>query len=455
MDFIHIPHKIKHFFVEKFEYFRYLFCCLLLTFMLIRIINIYSLIPPIIDSIIFGFCAILGFFLVLLNFYLNKLKNQSKSLILFWIAILISSLVNIKYGIFANIKELVWCAIYFFLIYPKCENNTNLFNKVNRICSICLLIISSLSLLTFIFQTNYCFALPDITNIYLKVPYVRFGFTENRLFGLYVNPNTASKIIFLSILFIFHNFSKKKFKKNIIFNIIYITIQFFYIILSGSRGVILSSLIIIFLIFLGYIHKQHSLRSIKKNKFSTIIYSIILSLFFCIFIHLIFISIKHFCSFIPNLVNKNEISKKIEMHRIDVSESGDISNSRFKIWASAIEIFKKNLFFGTSPRNLVLYAQDVLPDSFIAKEKYLAVHNLYLGIFVYTGILGAIFFYYFLTKKAFKILNFLVEYIKKCNYINIKIFVIITIAIYACSEPEVIFTNNPDTLILWLILGEF
>ena len=53
------------------------------------------------------------------------------------------------------------------------------------------------------------------------------------------------------------------------------------------------------------------------------------------------------------------------MERPDVVQSTDISNLRFRIWASAMDIFKTTWLFGASPRNALIYAKEVLPKSFI------------------------------------------------------------------------------------------
>ena len=97
--------------------------------------------------------------------------------------------------------------------------------------------------------------------------------------------------------------------------------------------------------------------------------------------------------------DKKEVSGKLEgrvdLTRPDVAKSTDVSNLRFTIWKSAIEIFQSSWLFGTSPKNMIAYAQDILPNTYIAQRNF-SVHNAYLNTLASTGILGGITFVVFL-----------------------------------------------------------
>ncbi|HFN1707369.1 TPA: O-antigen ligase family protein, partial [Enterococcus faecium] len=79
-------------------------------------------------------------------------------------------------------------------------------------------------------------------------------------------------------------------------------------------------------------------------------------------------------------------------------ENTDISNARITIWKSAWEIFKTSWLIGVSPKNVVSYAQSIIPDGYIAKVG-IAIHNAYLNVLTSTGILGIIPFMAFLIKS--------------------------------------------------------
>ena len=71
-----------------------------------------------------------------------------------------------------------------------------------------------------------------------------------------------------------------------------------------------------------------------------------------------------------------ERKEPISLDRKDVVDNSDISNMRFSIWKSSVEIFKTSPIYGTSPRNLLSYAHDKLPNTFIS-QKSIVVHNTF------------------------------------------------------------------------------
>jgi O-antigen ligase len=149
-------------------------------------------------------------------------------------------------------------------------------------------------------------------------------------------------------------------------------------------------------------------------------------------------------------------SQNINTVRLDIAQSGDISNLRFKIWLSAWELFKTTPIFGTSPRGIVEYAKNVLPDTFIAVKNYYFVHNTYIGAFVYTGIFGALPILAFFVKSLLNILFFYKEksFQTKNKYLDIIVLLLITIFIYGIFEPEIIFSNTINCFLFWLFLSE-
>jgi hypothetical protein len=138
--------------VFDFKVLRSSFCKLFLFALFLRSVGVYSLLPAIFDSIIFGFILFFGLILTLFsisikisNIYFSKnpinfgfgngsnfLKNDDKFLLLFWLATFASCIVNFRYALFANMRELSWCAINFFLIYSyggaMTENSIGDFN---------------------------------------------------------------------------------------------------------------------------------------------------------------------------------------------------------------------------------------------------------------------------------------------------------------------------------------
>ncbi|HAR0816805.1 TPA: O-antigen ligase family protein, partial [Enterococcus faecium] len=139
--------------------------------------------------------------------------------------------------------------------------------------------------------------------------------------------------------------------------------------------------------------------------------------------------------------------------RKDVAENTDISNARITIWKSAWEIFKTSWLIGVSPKNVVSYAQSIIPDGYIAKVG-IAIHNAYLNVLTSTGILGIIPFMAFLIKSF--VLNVYRIIYNKCigkDYHFVYCLVILSYALYAALNNELVYENTVGTFVFWLFLG--
>lgn len=415
-----------------------------------------------INTLVFSVVAIFGFLIIIIDFFTKRIFWQQKNVIwlmFFLIACLISSIINAKYGIFGNIRNLIWMAISFFLLYPVDYKRTT--NEIKgEIKFIGDILISvwfmacSISLVMFILQIGfYVDVYPD--------SFCRIGFLEGRLFGIFEDPNYAAIVSFVVIIFSVFRIkyvSRKWFK---VFYCINIFINFCYLVLSGSRTAEVSAIFIVF--FVSYFI---FLRKFKDKKINAIVkqFFLIIVSVLCSFILIFgFVFTRKTVSYLPEFVisrfkSENVAEPRIRKHvdttREDVNNSTDISNCRFKIWLSAIELFKSKPIFGTSPRNMRIYAKEAFPNGFIAQRSY-AVHNAYLDILTSTGIFGAIFLIVFFLKYFIYVFKFLfLKLNSKYYYMVLFNFVIVTaIAISAFFLSEIVFVNTIGVLLFWLNLG--
>lgn len=167
-------------------------------------------------------------------------------------------------------------------------------------------------------------------------------------------------------------------------------------------------------------------------------------------------------SYIPSLFNSAHSNGsgamtglyQVSMERPDVVENSDISNLRFRIWGSAIDIFKTTWLFGASPRNALKYAKDVLPNAFIAQRGYDA-HNFYVATVFYTGVLGSLFLGIFLIKSAYKIVKYyLVNNFKDSNPLfNSLVISLICTAVSGMFLSEILFITTVGSFFFWTFLG--
>lgn len=415
-----------------------------------------------INSLVFSIVAIFGAGVIVLDFFTKRIFLKQKNiiwLIFFLVACAVSNIINFKYGVFGNIRSFVWLSISFFLLYPidyqrDTDNVKKEIRYIGHILIFVWFVACLISILMFLFQVGfYVDIYPD--------SFVRLGFLEGRLFGIFEDPNFAAVVAIIVIIFSAFNV---KLTQNTYFKIFYffnILINFCYIVLSGSRTAEVSVLCVSFLLVYFILLKNLRLKylSVILRQFIIIIVSFLVGIVLLLSINLsrkIFSYLPEFISYSFETASTNEsrLRKHIDTTRDDVNNSSDISNCRFKIWLSALELFKSKPIFGTSPRNMRTYAKRVFPEGFIAKRSY-AVHNAYLDILTSTGIIGTIFLIIFFVKYLVYVFGYLFFKLKNKNYymVLVSFSLVTTVAISAFFLSEIFFVNTIGVLIFWLSLG--
>jgi O-antigen ligase len=457
----YLPALIKQ---TSYSDVRKFFLVSIIPILTLRFIAAYSLLPSFFDIGIYMLAAAFGMLVIFLGILKKEIVIHQKYhiwLILFLVAFIISCIANIKYGYFSNFKCLVWSCIIFFVAYSQSKftskhEKIKLLMVVQNILIVEWLVLSSFSILTFIFQLNCLVPLSDDKLQGTSYDVIRMGYVENRLFGVYLNPNTSSIIALLTIIFSVSalanpNLPHRLGKKIYILNIV---LQYIFIVLTNSRGTELALLTAAFVCVFGVLY-------LKDKKFRNFIFSAAAAVMVCVILFFVIMATKMSLSYVPGffnrlfIINPNLAVNKISVNRIDIENNGDISNLRFSIWKSALDIFKTTWLFGTSPKNIVTYAKNILPDTFIVSHNYVSVHNLFLGILVYTGILGTIFMGVFVIKAVFVIFRrYVAEKFSKEKLFNY--FIVVTLlALFVTDlfEVKLLFTITLATDIFWMFLG--
>ncbi|MBR1779653.1 MAG: O-antigen ligase family protein [Clostridia bacterium] len=443
--------------------FLFLFAVFTRVFMPIALLETQA-----INTAVFSFVAIFGAGTILVDLFTSKVLFTAQNkvwLILFLVIVFLSSALNIKYGILGNIRNLVWLTISFFVLYPADINKSaQMLIKDLRLLSNTLIALwfwgILYSLYMFLAQVGYYVYIPPDA-------FSRQGFIENRLFGIFEDPNYAAMISIIAIMFSFWNLKKfcqekKSFK---IFYCINIILQIFYIALSGSRTahLVLCGGAFVFSFF--YLRQKH-FKWRKNAALKEIIYLglsalLSVSLFFAINLTAKGLSYAPivFSNLHSQVKNSDETKrlKPVELNREDLKDNSDISSCRVKIWSSALELFLSKPIFGTSPRNMRTYAKLEFPDNFIGKRGY-AVHNIYLDVLTSTGILGAVALLIFFIKYLIFVLKYLFaqDIEKKRHYLDVVfcVTIVVMIAASAMSLSEIFFVNTISVLFFWLLLGQ-
>ncbi len=443
---------------------RYIFIIAMVSMLCIRPLGVYFFVPPYIDSILFSTLALFGMVVISIGILNGRIEFNFKRnlfLFLFLFFFILSCVVNVNYGVLANLRALIWISISFFVLYCQDNESTkqdkiNLIITVQNILIIVWLIFSFYSLLTFIFQINYCHEINDNVSF-------RFGYIDQRLFGVFSNPNYGSMVSLLTIIFSImqitsdfpHNISKK-------INILNVIIQVCYIALASTRGTLFALLVLVFLTLFIFMYNTQSYFK-DSRKIYVICILLFVSAVACIGLYRIVDYIKILFSYIPSLIGSifsqdHVIQPQIIINRMDFVDNQDVSNLRFSIWHSAFEIFKTRWFFGTSPGNLVKYAKSVLPNTFILRRPHdneYRTHNAYVGMLLYTGLSGAVCIFAFFIQSFFKVAGRYVKNNLKISnpLFNAAVTTVLCVAIYGMFEAEILFVNSISSFVFWLSLG--
>lgn len=384
-------------------------------------------------------------------------------LILFVLSFVISALLNINYGITENIKGAVWMVFQFFLIYAYdiTESREKTKTELKIFSHIFLAYTSLMALIGFILLfSNY-----NYYGIY-KGKTIIIGFIWNRLWGLYSDPNYGAVFGVISfalcIYYLIH--SKKRMKKSLY--IIMALFQVAYISFSDSRTALVAFMItfgIISFLFLIRWQKKY-LRKKVINVFTALFLSLIAFIAPYFFTRTIAVAGSNVLQSIHGN-NYSEIpidedlpfNENLNIGRNDSDINNDISNRRFAIWNSAIEIFLTKPLVGVSFRNIVNYAENVLPKTYIVNNdftSFASMHNVFIDILVSQGIIGILFFMLFVVVIVFTILKNLFKKDDKqyfdCLFL---ISILLPIAISAMFYSEILYINTATSVFFWFALG--
>ena len=395
--------------------------------------NIYSYASTIISVICLSSVA--------LSIYQKRsIFIYNKWLILFLIISTISCFSNFD-GFPANVKRVLWSAIYLLFLFSD-DDLSSLVKETKDIFSSIVFFLSLVSL--GMFFANY-------ENVFPLLDYVVYmGFTDFRLFGAYMDPNYASVLSILCIIFCLENLMKKRYVK---FSVLNLIVQIFYMSLANSRTCMVSLFILSFFVSFFSLYNKF-----KFNKVLNISLSV-LSSFFCAFLCLL--SLKFSSTIMiksASLLNSSITCDEFQFDRINIDESLDYSSGRLEIWKSAFEIFKKKWLLGTSPGNIKNYAENYFPDCIIAERHYYAMHNVFIDVFTSVGLIGGLVFLLFLLKFLIRIIKIYIKRINENGEYNLDLDVLVSsvlaISISSMFLSDIMFFNKLSAFFFWLFLGE-
>lgn len=456
--------------IRDINFWRGIYILYFGVILILKEIGPYDLIPKMLNSTLVLPAGFLGVIFILFDLVQQiKLKKFEYNPLLFVFLVImgISSLLNYHFALTSNIKLMINEAIYLLVIYQYGKQKKYALKMIDYFSKILITIWTSLvflSLLMFVTHFEYSIKLEN------RFHPLRLGFIENRLFGIFSDPNFASTICLVTSILCMMYLVQSKIKiVTKIFLIGSIFLNLCFIILSGSRTGLIEVLAIIF-IAVFVIVSYHSETKVRRLWLRGVIslaagmISVILSFF-------VLNLLKQSLAVVPELFGKINIpriqdhfkknpkypDKPIDLTRKDVENTQDLSNGRFGIWKNGFEMFKQHIIFGVGPsrEGIVAYAENYLPNSYVAKTG-LSLHSFIVHTLTGTGLLGFITFFSFIGKRAFE--GFVYLFNVKTIHSNVNFFLllaIIAIGINAVLSSEIILVNKIGAFIFWLFLGFF
>lgn len=381
-------------------------------------------------------------------------------LVLFCGSYCISALLTRSFGLTENIQAMVWIVIQFFILYTY-DNDAPIETDKKDI-----------QVIGWVFLV-YTFAMSVAAVVMLFSDYSNYrevgdtsvisGFLWNRLWGLYSDPNYGAVFSTISMVLsaMFFKRANKGVKAFLIVNVLF---EIMYITFSDSRTGMVAMLITV--MAAAYLF---GLRWKKIAQKTTVVRGVI-SVALAIALALVSVGALQVVRVSGNAVKtlqyqhqqQNPDTPKDDLNdsmigRTDSDINGDVSNRRFAIWQSGLEIFKTSPLFGITFRNYVPYAEQNLPNTYIVNNdfgKFPSMHNSFIDVLVSQGILGffllicfiasmltAVFRYFFKAKGE--------EYCYNTFLLLCFLPVLVSMMFYS----ETFYMNTGGAFLFWSFLG--
>ena len=296
------------------------------------------------------------------------------------------------------------------------------------------------------------------------------GFVDSRLYGMFIDPNAGATCAAISTLFFVYAMRLYKHVWQHILLVAGIALNLFYMALSDSRTGMMVLLVAAFVYTLLYLMRcwQH-LRIMPLLALAGAVV----------------IGVGCFCA--PTLIKKgynaavsawtiSQAQKEADetddplteeekqalidsmtVHR-DYDLSGDISNRRFSVWESGVEIFLTRPLVGTTYTGFTDYAREHLPETYIVNNDYMDMitfDNEIVNTMVSNGIIGLVPLLVF----AFSILIFLIR--RVANFTNEQTYLLAAaafaavcgIATSAMFRSAILYYVSSNSVLFWALLG--
>lgn len=373
----------------------------------------------------------------------------------------LSIVVNRQYDFKKNVIYLIFWIFYFFMFYAQHDQaDSELLKKRFRLAGhmvcLCAFILATLSLVMMFCRFSQI--------VQINGNEVIRGFTYGRLYGAYLTPNggavVASIVIFLSIHFI----ARYKKPAYTVFAVLNILVQFVYIVFSDSRSGTLC------LSFGGAVYAGFTVLESRRFRKRSSRAVAAIALAAVALLGGMFAPGKTqdvYNDVVTMLVSSNQSGdpsqgeqedEKLKDYIIDrgYDLSGDISNRRFDVWKSGLEIFAQKPLLGTTFCGFLPYAKEYMPETYIVNNDYMdmtTLDNDFVNLLASNGIIGFAAFFGFVVWVLVLLLRRFFAAKEKDKQLPVMMAVCMASATASMFTSGVLYMQSPFSALFWLSLG--
>ena len=408
----------------------------------------------------------LGAALLFISVFIQRAAFLSKPnfiLSVFAAAALLSTAVNFRYEPVSNVKEICWMCIMFFIIQYVDTSRPK-----ERLMYVLRLVTNVFILIWFVGAVwSFCQFVVGygawVYTPYNDTPLHRVGFVEERLFGVFGDPNYAAIGSLFAIVFAVFNMTGENVGRSLkAFYIVTVVFEYFYLVLSGSRAALISMAVAVFFIAFFLTLKNKWVRD--RNAAVRVIVSAVVAVGLAAAAIIISKLLTDLLAYLPSLYGnvcklfgiEGGQSNPVNLHRTDISEGKDASNNRFKIWIDSLTVWKTSPLVGVTPRGYLAYTLENLGNLYIVQKGYI-IHNAYISVLLFTGIIGAVLVAAWIVYTAFTIISYLFKYSRsdKKEYNTVLLFsaLIVAEAVSSAALSQMFFSHMVTDALFWLTVG--
>lgn len=389
--------------------------------------------------------------LIKLRYWKEWIRTPSIILLgLFLVSYIISMVVNIEYGYKEGIIKLVFLVFYFFILYTKRNGTTKEYieREIKVLGGILSLYMFVCVLISFGFMIMGYTKVETIENGWD----IGIGFLWGRLWGVFTEPNYAS--VFATVVIFLSFFFWKQTNNGVLKGMLIVNdvLQLLYIAFTDSRTGRVALGVGTAIFVFNYLNYRR-LNSEKGKK---------IKLYMVIIVPIVAFIIGGMApKWITTLYNyareaNNEWDKTVD-RGYDLSE--DVSNRRFDIWCSGLEVWSTTPIVGTSYTNVLPYTQENCPDTYMinnsAEKNFSSIHNEVLNILVGQGVIGLVVFLAFFFWVVSRYIKYFFKLKENILFNNVIVSCMAVATAGAMFLTGMFYSNSPVAIFFWIFLGDF